>query len=280
LKSILDAYCDSSGQLVSAAKCSIYISPNTLVDNRIKVCEALDIWTKSLNDRYLGLPPMVGIDRTDNFTYLIERVHSLISGWKEKIISMGGKEVLIKAVAQAIPVFAMTVFNIPKKICKGIHMLFHNYGGVMMLTIKGCTCYHGGKYMGFHDLHAFNTTVLAKQCWRLMEEPYSLCAGVLWDKYYPDGNLLNAQLKSGSSFTWQSVIYGIQTFNRGCIWRVGDGQQINIWQDPCIPTSPTRKVYTPRGSILLSKVSDLINPTGSWDEELIYRRDFLGSGCN
>jgi hypothetical protein len=32
----------------------------------------------------------------------------------------GGKEALIKAVAQSIPVFAMTVFNIPKKIYKGI----------------------------------------------------------------------------------------------------------------------------------------------------------------
>jgi hypothetical protein len=33
---------------------------------------------------------------------------------------MGGKETLIKAIAQAIPVFAMTVFNIPKNISKGI----------------------------------------------------------------------------------------------------------------------------------------------------------------
>ena len=33
---------------------------------------------------------------------------------------MGGKEVLLKAVAQSLSVFAMPVFNIPKKICKGI----------------------------------------------------------------------------------------------------------------------------------------------------------------
>jgi hypothetical protein len=89
------------------------------VDYKVKVCEELDIWTEYLNDKHLGLPSMVGADRSDNFTYLIERVQALI-GWKEKLLSMGGKEALIKAISQAIPVFAMTVFNIPKKICKGI----------------------------------------------------------------------------------------------------------------------------------------------------------------
>ena len=33
---------------------------------------------------------------------------------------MGGKEILIKSIAQAVSVFAMMVFKIPKNICKGI----------------------------------------------------------------------------------------------------------------------------------------------------------------
>jgi hypothetical protein len=49
--------------------------------------------------------------------------------------------------------------------------------------------------MGFCDLHTFNTGMLAKQCWRLMEELDSLCARVLRAKYYPDGNLLDAIFK-------------------------------------------------------------------------------------
>lgn len=50
----------------------------------------------------------------------MERVIAKISGWKEKMISLGGKEAFIKAVALAIPVFVMTIFKIPKNICKGI----------------------------------------------------------------------------------------------------------------------------------------------------------------
>ena len=63
---------------------------------------------------------MIGVDRTDCFLHLIERIQKLINGWKERTLSFGGKEALIKVVAQAIPTYAMSVFKFPKKICKGI----------------------------------------------------------------------------------------------------------------------------------------------------------------
>jgi hypothetical protein len=40
----------------------------------MKVREVLNIWTGSLNDQYLGLPYMVGVDKSGNFKYLVERV--------------------------------------------------------------------------------------------------------------------------------------------------------------------------------------------------------------
>ena len=97
-----------------------------------------------------------------------------------------------------------------------------------------------------------------------------MCAQILSAKYYPDGNLLKAGPKKGPSYTWQSIVVGIRTFQRGCIWRVGSGSEIIIWCDPWIPTSASRKVITPRGMNILSKVEDLIDPyTGRWDEELL-----------
>jgi hypothetical protein len=82
--------------------------------------------------------------------------------------------------------------------------------------------------------------------------------------------LFNAELKKGSSYTWQSIWAGIQTFKKGYIWRVGDGEDINIWDDPWIPSSPSRKILTPRGRIVYTKVSELIDPvTRTWDEVLI-----------
>jgi hypothetical protein len=50
-------------------------------------------------------------------------------------------------------------------------------------------------------------------------------------KYYPDGRLLKAKMKGGSSYTWRSVLAGLECFKQGYIWRVGDATQINIWDN-------------------------------------------------
>ena len=80
LKKALDEYCSSSGQMVSVAKSSIFLSPCTHVDRKVEVCTILDILTEALTDKYLGLPPIVGVDRTDCFQHLIDRACKLLGG--------------------------------------------------------------------------------------------------------------------------------------------------------------------------------------------------------
>jgi hypothetical protein len=88
---------------------------------------------------------------------------------------------------------------------------------------------------------------------------------VIKAKYYPNTSLLYAGPKSGSSFTGKSIVEGLHTFKRGHIWRIGIGENVNIWEDHWIPSSPTRKVYTRRRNILLRIVNDLIDPaTNIW----------------
>jgi hypothetical protein len=100
--------------------------------------------------------------------------------------------------------------------------------------------------------------------------PDSLCARLLLARYCPDGDLMAAQEGPGISYSWRSIIRGIQALKKGIIWRVGDGEQIRIWDDPWIPRGQTRRPITPRGAVLLTKVSELIDPgTGSWDVQLL-----------
>jgi ribonuclease HI len=278
LQNVLDTYCANSGQMVSLAKSSIFFSPNTNALLRSEICTMLHIDTEALSDKYLGLPALVGADRSDCFKHFIERIIQRINGWKEKLLSLGGKEILLKAVAQAIPVYAMSVFQLPKGICKGMMDAISQFwwgddenSKKMHWMAWWKLCYpkkEGG--MGFRDFQSFNLAMLAKQGWRLINDPESLCARVLGAKYYPSGDILKAGPKAGSSFTWQSILAGLTTFKRGYIWRVGNGEKIKIWEDPWIPSSANRRILTPRGGAIYTRVSELLCPiTGQWDETLL-----------
>jgi hypothetical protein len=152
----------------------------------------------------LGLPALVGADRSDCFESFIERIIQRINGWKEKILSIGGKEILLKAVAQAIPVYAMSVFQIPKGVCKRMTDAIAQFwwgddenSNKMHWLAWWKMCYpksEGG--MGFHDFHCFNLAMLAKQVWRLDTDHESLCAMVLRAKYYPNDDILTAGPKT------------------------------------------------------------------------------------
>ena len=61
------------------------------------------------------------------FEYLKERVWKRIQGWKEKLLSKAGKGVLIKAIAQAIPSYAMSCFDLTKSLCDEISSMISRF---------------------------------------------------------------------------------------------------------------------------------------------------------
>ena len=77
--------------------------------------------------KYLGFPTDVGHSRNDTFKYLRDRVWEKIKGWMEKLLSYGGKEFLIKAVAQAIPVYSMSCFMLPRGICGSVASMIRQF---------------------------------------------------------------------------------------------------------------------------------------------------------
>lgn len=74
------------------------------------------------HEKYLGLPFMVERKLTSLFNEIKLKVLSKISNWQHKFFFFfsDSKEVLIKAVAQAVPTYAMSVFKIPQALCNDI----------------------------------------------------------------------------------------------------------------------------------------------------------------
>jgi hypothetical protein len=112
--------------------------------------------------------------------------------------------------------------------------------------------------------------MLAKQAWRMAIDPDSLCARVLKAKYFQNSSILDAKPVTGLSYSWRSILKGVGLMKEGVIWRVGDGSCINMWTDHWLNREDAMRPITPKGNCVLTKVSELIDPTtGSWDEELV-----------
>ena len=77
--------------------------------------------------KYIGLPSFIGRSKKQVFPTLKERIGQKLAGWKGKLLSMGGKEVLIKAVAQAIPTYNMGCFLLPQSLCDDIESIMRNF---------------------------------------------------------------------------------------------------------------------------------------------------------
>ena len=67
--------------------------------------------------KYLGLPTPDGALKKERFLPIKERLIRRVTGWSEKHLSSGGKEVLIKSVAQAIPTYVMSVLRLSDMLC-------------------------------------------------------------------------------------------------------------------------------------------------------------------
>ena len=63
------------------------------MEDKAHICTILNIMTEALNDKYLGLPSNVGMYKSYCFQFLIDRIVMKISGWKEKLLLAGGKEI-------------------------------------------------------------------------------------------------------------------------------------------------------------------------------------------
>jgi hypothetical protein len=124
--------------------------------------------------------------------------------------------------------------------------------------------------LGYKDPYTFNLAMLAKQAWRLLTNPNSLCARVMKARYFPVCSIFEAQAQSGISYPWRSILKGIEVLRQGVIKRVGNGETINIWQDPWLPRPWSRRPITVRGQRVVNKVSELMDPAaGTWDEALV-----------
>ena len=213
IQEILGRYEVASDQKINFEKTTILFSKNVPMSAKEQVQNLLGVPEIREYEKYLGLLVVVGRNKRAILNYIKDLVWGKLQGWKEKLLSQARKEVLLKAVVQAISTFAVSCFRLPVGLCQDIEMLICKFwwgqkGDRRKIhwRKREVLCkpkMEGGEGLDFKDLCKFNEAMLAKQVWKLLHDTKSLFYKVFKTKYFPNCSLFEAK-SSSCSFAWKS----------------------------------------------------------------------------
>ena len=126
---ILNTYELASGQKINLEKTDVSFSWGVVDTRRRSLVGKLGVRLVTNHEKYLGVPAVVGRSKKALMKGLQEKLWKKLQGWKGMILSKPGREVLIKAVAQSIPTYVMSVFKLPSSFCNELDPLWPNSGG-------------------------------------------------------------------------------------------------------------------------------------------------------
>ncbi|CAN6551855.1 unnamed protein product [Malus baccata var. baccata] len=180
---ILNKYCLASGQQMSLNKSYVYFGRNAPAQVRSQLGSILGMPTVSDPGMYLGLLAIWGKSKRNSLAFV------------------KGREVLLKAVVQAIPTYPMNLFKFSVTVCKDLDSLSAGFlwgddgehrriHWVNWDTLGRPKC-EGG--LGFRNFQDFNDALLVKQCWHLILNPTSLWAQTLKARCFPHSSFLDAK---------------------------------------------------------------------------------------
>ncbi|XP_068339108.1 uncharacterized protein [Pyrus communis] len=276
LRHLIESFCVASGQKVNLMKSSVFFGVNVPKGIANQLGGSLGMAVVNNPGTYLGVPAIWGRSKQRGLAYVKGRIMEKLQGWKQSSLSRAGKEVLIKAVIQAIPAYPMSIFKFPKVVCNELDALV---AGFWWGSKEGANKIHwvskevlgipkelGG--LGFRNFQEFNDALLAKQCWRLITEPDSLWAQVIKARYFPHCSIWDAKKGGRASWAWSSLLCGRDLIREGSHWQIMGGQEVRVWQDRWLPSLPLGHPV-PFGPVAVTpglRVRDLICPkSGRWN---------------
>jgi hypothetical protein len=210
MKTILQLYEEASGQAISLPKSEIFYIRNVPDTLKLSLTAIMGVQAILGTGKYLGLPSVIGRNRTSVFSFIKDRVWQKISSWSSRCLSKAGREIMIKSVLQAIPSYIMSLFLLPGTIITTIERMLNSFwwgcGGSNNRGIHHWLSWeklsmhksHGG--MGFKDLTAFNLAMLGKQGWKFQTDTTSRVARIFRARYFPRGSYLTASLGHNPSY--------------------------------------------------------------------------------
>ncbi|KAG8374339.1 hypothetical protein BUALT_Bualt11G0121400 [Buddleja alternifolia] len=245
--SCIEKYEEWSGQITNKDKSTIHFSKNINRRARHEICNLIHFRECNHNQKHLGLPFCKPATKIADYNELLDRVGRKLSGWKTKCLAQVGRNVLVKGVAQSIPIYFLSLYKIPKAVCDRLDRQMRNFWWGdrddkrhIRLTSWNLICSpkEFGS-LGLRRTHDMNCALVNKLAWKICSEDQSLWTTLLKSKYLCGGNFLDQNIVHyNASKIWRSILGSKDSIAKGFCFTVAPNSHIRTWLDPWIPSLP------------------------------------------
>lgn len=238
LKWILALFEQISGMRINFDK-SDMIPINLEEADSSRINQVFGCKTSQLPMKYLGVPLHHNKLTKEALQLVVDKVIKRVAGWRGRLLSYGGRLVLIRACLASIPIYLLSVIKFPAWAIHAIesqmaHCLWDNYDGhkkyhLANWELVSMKKQYGG--LGIPNLRDLNLALLAS--WIKI---YHLGGQKLWkhiiDTKY-DGLQPNlfAKTPNDASPFWKGIMWTAHAAKQGYTWVVGNGKSIRFWED-------------------------------------------------
>ncbi|KAJ1377536.1 Ribonuclease H-like superfamily [Sesbania bispinosa] len=121
--------------------------------------------------------------------------------------------------------------------------------------------------LGFKEFSSLNLAHLAKQAWRIINNPEALWVRILKSIYFPNNTFLQVKKKYGGSWIWSSLMEGRDFAKRNGQRLITNGRDIHLWEDTWLWSKETLQPYSIGGDL---RVADILNVADhTWDQQFL-----------
>ncbi|KAJ4756378.1 RNA-directed DNA polymerase (reverse transcriptase)-related family protein [Rhynchospora pubera] len=188
---------------------------------------------------YLGLPLTHKKPNRLCFQLLIDKVNARLAGWQSPLLSRAGRLVLTSSVLSSIPIFFMSVFQLPIWVIKAIDRTRRNFiwqgrsgkGQPLLAWSRVCLPKSLGGF-GITDIKLQNISLLLRWLWRLYSQPSSMW-GSLARQLFAKRNATIPPLgwNSNGSFFWKQILALRHYFQLSTTFEIHSGANTLFWYD-------------------------------------------------
>jgi hypothetical protein len=268
LKDLFDQYALESGQIINTSKSTIF--SGSITPGRLSlIVQLLNFKIGSIPFNYLGVPIFRGKPKTIHLQPIADRIKLKLSAWKASLLSIAGRVQLVRSDIQSMLVYSISLYSWPAALLKDIEKCIRNFiwsGDIdqrKLVTVswkKICRPVSQGG-LSIRSLTSLNAASNLKLCWNILNSDTS------WAKLLRDRVLRNRRTIQHHIYSsiWSSAKDEFQTIMDNTSWLLGDGKNINFWNDEWCgaPLSSQLNIPDHVSQRLSASVSDFIY-NGSW----------------